>query len=126
MRTIVVVIIIVLILSLFISYEKINLHKFCNIMQKNITKIEIVSESNQLKDIINKIIADWNREKKILFAFINHNSFKEIESELFNLKYYIYNDNKDKTSYHLKNLQHKIHELEEINKFNLSNILYLK
>ena len=123
MRTFAVIVIIILILSLFVICENNCLNKFCNKMQINITLIDKMVGNNETENMIDKIIAYWNEQKNILFAFVNHNSFKEIESDLFNLRYNIYNGNTNKTRYHLEKLKYKLYELKKLNEFNLSNIL---
>ena len=69
MRTFAVIVIIILILSLFVICENNCLNEFCNKMQINITLIDKMVSNNETKNMIDKIIAYWNEQKNILFAF---------------------------------------------------------
>jgi len=124
MRTFAIVISVIIIMGLLIISENYYLKEFCNNAQAEISKIEKnINNNEEICNLIRGLVSEWDMQKKKIFTFVNHNSFKEIENSLFDLKYYIYTNDKTKTIYHINSLRHKLHELKEINEFNLSNIL---
>lgn len=124
MKTFVVVICVVVALGSFAFFEISELRGFCDFAKS--VSAELHSSVKHSKDWTNQLdeLSNvWETKKNTMYMFTNHNNFKDIENEIFNIKFYLkYNENA-KALYHTEKLLNKIDELCDICKFDLSNIL---
>ena len=124
MRTVSVVLCIVFALGTLVFFEVREIKGFCssvrNISEELQTEIECKGDCSKNIYKLNNI---WESKKNLLYMFANHNSFKDIENEIFNIEIFMKRNDNAKALYHTEKLIDKIDELREISRFDLSNIL---
>ena len=123
-RTIIVVLCIVIFLGIFAFYEITEMNELCELCKGLSEELEYLILCNKDgREVIDKIKNICNTKMKTLYIFANHNSFKDLETAVFNLNYYHNNGEKNKELYYVRRFLNIIDELKEITDFNLCNIL---
>lgn len=124
MRTFVTVFIIASILVSLIVFEHITVDKFCNEFSHDVDNLKtMVNEGYDSKDKIKSILDKWNNKKDNIYVFINHNSFKDIEEAIYNIKYLIDKNRLNESLFYINNLSHNIKGIKENSGLSIGNIL---
>ena len=124
MRTFITIISIIALLIGLVSAEQIIIGQYCdNFLNEVINLKTNLYDDKKSFDIANKIADTWEKQKKNIFIFSNHNNFKDIESGIYDMKFYVDKAMPDYASYYINSLYFKLKELRESIRLNPANLL---
>ena len=125
MRTIIVIVCIIALLVSFVAGEKFFVNDFCVEFSHDIKNLgdALLKEDNP-KDKAKKLNKKWEKQKNSIFVFANHNNFKEIETEIYNIEYYIDIENHIDAMMFINSAFHNMNELYEGSKITIGNIMW--
>ncbi len=123
-KTIITVICIFVILLALMIAENNLVDKYCDNLYKEAKAFKkSLEQSSDAAIRIDSLIDKWEKKKDIIYVFINHNSFNDIETALYNAEYYIKNNDREKALFQSDVLMHRVTELRGSFKFTLGNLL---
>ena len=124
MRTFITVFCIIFLLVSFVVCEKIFVEGFCRDFTDNVKELAVYLTNGDTPDKhVDKMVSEWEKQKNNIFVFENHNSFKEIEVSIYNLKYSVESQRFDDALFYANALYHRVEEFRESAKFTLGNLL---
>lgn len=124
MRTFIIIFFILTLLAGLIIGEQLYVGKFCDNFLDEISGIKTNLERGNVNENMGKdIVKIWEKNRHTVFMFANHNNFKDIESAIYDIKYYIDKNNADNASFFTNSLYYSVKELRESTKCTFENIL---
>lgn len=124
MRTLIIIIFIIMMLAGLIIGEQIYVGNFCDDFLNEISMVKESLESGNISaNPKTSIVEMWEKNRHTVFMFANHNNFKDIESAIYDIKYYIDKNNADNASFFTNSLYYSVKELRESTKCTFENIL---
>lgn len=122
-NTLTVICILAILISLIVIENNV-IDKYCTNLYDDTKqfKNELKNNGNALL-YIERIIDKWEKKKNIIYVFANHNTFHDIETAFYNVRYYVKIDNQKQALYHSEVLLQRVIELNGGFKFSLGNLL---